>query len=196
MVQQPPHPCPRLQGEGETFDVANQLKMPDLRPTPLRAGKDALEFTAMTMHVFETELFLPVPRAKVFPFFADARNLEILTPPWLNFHVLTPGDIQMGVGTLIDYQLRIHGLPVRWQSEITVWEPPFRFADEQRRGPYRRWNHTHTFEEKDGGTLCRDRVLYAVPGGALVNWIFVRHDVAKIFRYRSAALKEYFGVKG
>ena len=149
----------------------------------------------MTTHIFETELWLPVPREKVFPFFADARNLEILTPPWLNFKVLTAGEIEMRVGAVFDYQLRIHGLPVRWRTEITGWDPPYSFTDEQRRGPYRRWSHTHTFSEKDGGTLCRDEVIYAVPGGALVNWFFVRHDVKKIFAYRVGALRKYFEVK-
>ena len=146
----------------------------------------------VTTHVFETELWLPVPREKVFPFFADARNLEVLTPPWLHFTVLTPGEIPMRVGALIDYKLRIHGLPVRWRTEITGWNPPFSFCDEQRRGPYRRWSHVHTFAERDGGTLCQDRVLYAVLGGALVNRFFVRHDVQKIFNYRAEALQNRF----
>jgi ligand-binding SRPBCC domain-containing protein len=149
----------------------------------------------MTPHIFETELWLPVAREKVFPFFANARNLEILTPPWLNFHVITPGEIPMRVGALIDYQIRIHGFPVRWRTEITAWNPPFNFADEQRRGPYRSWTHTHTFVEKDGGTLCRDHVIYAVPGGALVNYLFVRRDVQKIFAYRTGALKKRFRAK-
>jgi len=146
----------------------------------------------MRTHVFETELWLPVPREKIFPFFADARNLEIITPHWLNFNVMTPGEIPMRVGALIDYRLRIHGVPVRWRTEITGWNPPVSFCDEQRRGPYRRWRHTHTFEEKDGGTLCKDRVEYAVPGGALVNYFFVRHDVKKIFAYRAVALQKHF----
>ena len=147
----------------------------------------------MTTHIFETEQWLPIAREKVFPFFADARNLEIITPPWLNFTVLTPGEIKMAAGTLIDYQLRIHGIPVRWRTEIATWEPPFRFTDQQLRGPYRRWHHTHTFTERDGGTLCHDRVEYSVPGGALVNWLFVRHDVKKIFNYRAEALAKHFG---
>ncbi len=149
----------------------------------------------MTTHTFETALWLPVPRENVFPFFADARNLEVITPPWLKFTVLTPGEIPMRVGALIDYKLRIHGLPVRWRTEITEWNPPFSFCDEQRRGPYHRWTHRHTFEERDGGTLCQDRVFYVVPGGALVNHFFVRHDVKKIFDYRSEALKKQFGGK-
>ena len=149
----------------------------------------------MTTHVFETELWLPVPREKVFPFFADAKNLEIITPPWLNFHVLTPGKIEMRAGAIIDYQLHIHGFPVCWRTEITGWNPPFNFRDEQRRGPYWLWQHTHTFEEKNSGTQCFDRVEYAVPGGALINKLFVRRDVEKIFAYRAAALKKHFGVK-
>lgn len=146
----------------------------------------------MTTHIFETELWLPVPRAKVFPFFADARNLEVITPPWLNFRILTPGEIPMRVDALIDYQIRIHGFPVCWRTEITDWQPPVSFCDEQRRGPYRLWRHTHTFADKDGGALCHDRVEYAVPGGALVNWLFVRRDMERIFTYRAEALKKHF----
>jgi len=150
-------------------------------------------FDSLMMHVFQAELWLPLPREKVFPFFATARNLEALTPPWLNFRVLTSGEIEMRVGAIIDYQLRIHGLPVRWRTEITGWNPPFSFCDEQRRGPYRRWSHTHTFTEQAGGTLCRDEVIYAVLGGSLVNWLLVRRDVVKIFAYRSEALRRQFG---
>jgi len=149
----------------------------------------------LTTHTFKTELWLPVPREKVFPFFADARNLETITPPWLNFKILTRGEIPMRVGTLIDYQIRIHGFPVGWRTEITGWNPPCSFCDEQIRGPYRRWRHTHTFEETNGGTHCHDEVIYAVPGGALVNRLFVRRDVEKIFAYRAQALKKYFGLK-
>lgn len=146
----------------------------------------------MTTHLFETELWLPVTRERVFPFFADAHNLEIITPPWLNFKILTPGEIPMRVGALIDYQIRIHGIPVRWRTEIAGWNPPHSFVDQQLRGPYRLWRHTHTFTEKNGGTLCGDRVEYAVPGGALVNKLFVRRDVEKIFAYRAEALKKQF----
>lgn len=148
----------------------------------------------MTTHSFETEIWLPAEREKVFPFFADARNLEVITPPWLHFHILTPGEIPMRAGALIDYRLRIHGLPVRWRTEITAWNPPHGFVDEQRRGPYRLWRHTHTFTPQAGGTLCHDRVDYAVPGGALVNRLLVRRDVERIFAYRAEALKKHFAV--
>lgn len=140
----------------------------------------------------ETELWLPHRRDEVFHFFADAFNLETLTPPWLKFEVLTPRPIEMRVGLQIDYRLRLRGLPMRWRSEITAWEPPGRFVDEQRRGPYRAWIHEHTFEERDGGTLARDRVQYAVIGGQLVNRLFVRRDVEKIFHFRQEKLQGLF----
>lgn len=138
------------------------------------------------------EQWLPRPRAEVFPFFADAANLQAITPPWLDFRILTPGPIAMRPGALIDYRLKLRGFPIRWRTQITVWEPPFRFVDRQLKGPYRQWVHEHSFEEKDGGTLCRDRVDYAVPGGALVNRIFVQRDVETIFAYRREQLERLF----
>lgn len=150
----------------------------------------------MKESLFETELWLPRPRDEVFPFFADAHNLEALTPPFLHFEVLTPDPIVMRPGLLLDYRLKIHGVPVRWRTEIEVWDPPCRFMDRQRRGPYRLWHHTHTFEERDGGTLCRDVVRYAAPGGPLrplIERFFVRGDVARIFAYRTEKLRERFG---
>ncbi len=146
----------------------------------------------MNPSIFSTELWLPQPRAEIFPFFGEARNLETLTPPWVRFEVLTPAPIAMRAGTLIDYRIRIHGLPVRWRTEIAVWDPPRRFIDVQIRGPYRLWEHTHRFEEKDGGTLCLDDVRYRPLGGALVDWLFVRRDVEKIFAYRQKRMRELF----
>ena len=133
---------------------------------------------------------MPLPREKVFPFFADAANLEAITPSFLNFVVLTRAPIVMRVGARIDYNLRVHGLPLRWQSEITAWEPPHRFVDEQRRGPYRLWIHEHRFEERVGGTLCVDHVRYAVFGGRLIEKFFVRRDLARIFAYRQSRIPE------
>jgi hypothetical protein len=128
----------------------------------------------------------------VFPFFAAARNLEALTPDFLRFEVLRSSTPAMEAGTLIDYRLRLRGIPMRWQSEITVWEPPFRFVDEQRRGPYRRWHHEHTFEEVDGRTVARDHVIYDHLGGQLVNRFLVAKDIARIFEYRERRLLEIF----
>ena len=146
----------------------------------------------MTTHVFHRETWLPRPLEDVFPFFADAQNLQSITPPWLDFQTLTASDAAIRLGARIDYKLRVHGLPIRWQSEITVWEPPWRFVDEQRRGPYRLWVHEHSFVVRNGGTLVIDDVRYAVPGGALVNALFVAPDIEKIFDFRSRRLKELF----
>jgi ligand-binding SRPBCC domain-containing protein len=142
--------------------------------------------------LFETELWLPRQRCEVFAFFGDAHNLEFLTPPWLKFEVLTPRPISMAPGTLIDYRIRIHGVPIRWRTEITAWQPPYQFVDEQLHGPYKLWQHTHIFEERDGGTLCLDRVSYYPRGGALMNWLMVRWDVEKIFAFRRQRLTEKF----
>ena len=140
----------------------------------------------------DTEVWLPQPLDTVFAFFADARNLAILTPPWLRFSILTPGPIQMKAGALIDYRLRLRGIPIRWQSEITAWEPPHRFVDEQRRGPYRRWIHEHTFVERDGGTLASDRLRYAVLGGSLADYLFVARDLKRVFAFRQETLRRIF----
>lgn len=143
----------------------------------------------------QAELWVPRPRAEVFDFFSDARNLQALTPPWVNFAVLTPAPIELRAGALIDYRIRVHGLPLRWRTEITEWQPPRRFVDVQLRGPYTLWHHTHTFEERDGGTLCLDEVRYRPRGGALVNRLFVRRDVERIFAFRRERLLELFGSK-
>jgi ligand-binding SRPBCC domain-containing protein len=141
------------------------------------------------MH-FEADLWLPRAREEVFAFFADAANLDALTPPWLHFHIVDP-EIVIDRGVRIDYRLKIHGIPLRWQSEISTWEPPVRFVDEQRKGPYRRWVHTHTFAEERGGTRVGDSVEFEVP----FEWLaggFVMRDVKAIFAFRRQALSAIF----
>ncbi len=140
----------------------------------------------------DSRLWVPQAVDQVFPFFADAFNLETITPPLIHFAVLTPRPIEMRAGLRIDYRLRLLGLPFRWQSEITAWDPPRRFVDEQRRGPYRVWVHEHRFAEQDGGTLVTDHVRYTVPGDVLVDRLFVRGQLRKIFTYRRARLQELF----
>ncbi len=146
----------------------------------------------MKERLFRDELLLPRPRSEVFPFFAEARNLEILTPPWLKFEVLTPDPIAMHAGTLIDYKIRVHALPIRWRTEIVAWDPPHQFVDTQLSGPYRLWHHTHTFEERGDSTLCRDEVRYWPRGGAIIDRLFVRRDVERIFAFRREKLHELF----
>jgi ligand-binding SRPBCC domain-containing protein len=139
---------------------------------------------------FTSELWLPRPRDEVFQFFSNAANLEALTPPSLHFHILTP-DVAMRPGALIDYRLRLRGIPFTWQSEISSWEPPHRFVDEQRRGPYRRWVHTHTFAEERGGTTVGDSVEFEAPFQPIVGW-FVMREVRKIFAFRRQTLLARF----
>ena len=148
------------------------------------------------MPTFEltTDTWLPQPPEEVFAFFGDAANLDAMTPPWLNFRILSRMPVDMRPGAIIEYALKLHGVPVRWRTEITDWTPPARFVDEQRRGPYRRWVHTHTFTPERGGTQMADRVVYEVPGGRLVNRLFVARELRQIFRFRADALRRAFGV--
>jgi len=146
----------------------------------------------MKTYWLRKSIWLPQPRAKVFEFFSNPANLDRLTPAWLNFAILTPATSQIKAGALLDYRLRIRGVPIRWQSEIAVWEPPYRFVDRQTKGPYSLWIHEHTFAERDNGTLVGDNVEYAVPGGTIVRKFLVAPDVARIFDYRRKILEELF----
>ena len=139
-----------------------------------------------------TELWLPQSREDIFQFFADPQNLDRLTPAWLRFKILSPAGIAMRQGTILDYRLRIRGVPVRWQSEISVWDPPNRFVDRQIKGPYSLWVHEHSFAAHHGGTWVGDKVEYAVPGGAIVERFLVAPDIGRIFDFRRKSLEELF----
>src|SRR3954468_23130403 len=143
-----------------------------------------------SIHFLHREQRLEAPPSVVFPFFADARNLEAITPPLLRFRLLTPEPVSMGVGTFLQYALRVHGVPVRWDTLIQEWAPPRRFVDVQVRGPYRLWHHTHELEPLDGGagTLMRDTVHYAVGfgfAGEIARRTVVRRDLEAIFAFRA-----------
>ena len=146
----------------------------------------------MKTFLFKSQRALEQPLTKIFKFFSNAHNLAAITPPWLNLEILTPAPIEMFVGTRIDYRLKLHGFPIRWQTEITEWDPPHGFLDEQRRGPYRLWRHTHTFDETEDGVVVNDSVEYAVWGGGFVEKFFVRPDLEKIFAYRAEQLDGIF----
>ena len=148
----------------------------------------------MRVHVLEREQRLPAPPEAVFGFFADARNLEAITPPLLRFRVVTPDPIVMRVGAVIQYRLRLRGIPVNWLTTIQEWDPPHRFVDVQLRGPYALWHHTHDLaDDGEGGTFMRDTVRYAIglgPLGALAHRLFVRRDLERIFDFRRAKVAE------
>jgi ligand-binding SRPBCC domain-containing protein len=133
------------------------------------------------------------PSCRVFAFFADASNLGRITPPELGFEILTPPPIRLGEGTLIDYRIRLFGVPMRWQTRIAKWDPPNAFVDEQLRGPYHTWVHSHRFRERDGGTEIADTVRWALrayPLGEIVGPL-VRWEIGKIFRFRESAIRRH-----
>jgi hypothetical protein len=139
---------------------------------------------------------VPRPLDEVFAFFADAGNLEAITPPAVGFEMLTPQPISMHAGTLIEYRIRLFGIPVRWCTRIETFEPLVRFSDVQLRGPYRSWHHLHEFFATAGGTLMVDTVDYALPLGplgTLAHGLFVRRMLDDIFDYRRAQIAERFG---
>lgn len=159
-------------------------------------------------YILETTLELPLPLAEVFAFFADAENLGRITPPWLHFQILTPCPIAMRAGAMINYRIRLRGLPIRWRTEISVYEPPHRFVDRQVRGPYLLWEHTHLFEEvRQGGavrTKMTDQVRYRprdIPRwmpllGGLAHRVFVRPELERIFAYRTLKVRELLAGDG
>ena len=151
---------------------------------------------AVRFHTLRQEQWIARPLEEVFAFFAEARNLEKITPPWLGFQVLTPGPIRLAAGAQIRYRIGLHGMPVGWTTEIRLWEPPHRFVDVQLRGPYALWHHTHRFEAAEGGTRMIDTVRYRVGWGVLgraINALVVRRDLERIFAYRRSQIAERFG---
>ncbi len=144
----------------------------------------------MRIHRIEREQVLDRPLAEVFAFFSEAHNLELITPKWLSFEVLSTDPVEMGAGTVIEYRLRLHGVPCRWMSRIESWDLERGFADRQLRGPYRLWRHRHEFAASGEATVVRDHVEYALPFGALgelAHMAFVRRDLRRIFDFRHEA---------
>jgi ligand-binding SRPBCC domain-containing protein len=151
---------------------------------------------SIRFYTLRREQWIPRPIGEVFTFFSDAKNLETITPPWLGFRILSVHPEPIVAGTEIRYRLSLHGLPVEWLTEIRTWEPPHRFVDIQRKGPYRMWHHTHTFEDHGDRTRATDVVRYTLPFGALgrlVHALKVRGDIETIFAYRQKRIQELFG---
>lgn len=150
----------------------------------------------MSDYELHREQFVLRPVEEVFAFFADAGNLEAITPPWLNFRMVTPRPIEMRVGTRIEYEIRWRVIRIPWVSEITEWRPGECFVDEQVRGPYKRWHHTHRFEASGGGTRVIDIVRYRLPlgpVGRMAHAVQVRRDLERIFDYRVNRIEELMG---
>jgi ligand-binding SRPBCC domain-containing protein len=150
----------------------------------------------MIPYLLQREQWVPQPLEDVFVFFSDARNLEAITPAWLGFRMLSPPPVAMQSGTIIRYRICWHGFPLRWLTEIESWNPPTRFVDVQREGPYRLWHHTHSFESVEGGTRIRDVVRYALPFGILgrvAHACLVRSELEAIFDYRARRVSSILG---
>ena len=147
------------------------------------------------MYLLESQIWLPRPLEEVFIFFSDAKNLQKITPVWLDFRVVGMSTPTIQPSTLIDYRLKIRGIPIRWRSEIALWEPPTCFVDRQVTGPYAQWIHEHRFEPQPNGVLMTDQVTYALPFGPLgdlVHAFYVRRRLAYIFDYRREKVNALF----
>lgn len=153
----------------------------------------------MAEHILEREQIIRRPRVEVFEFFADAVNLERITPPELQFHIVTPQPIEVKKGTLIDYELKLRGFPITWKTEITQWNPPRDFVDTALRSPYKQWIHLHTFEDgaHPGETIMKDLVRYRLPLEPLgdIAHFYVKKELSYIFDYRRRAVEEIFHSK-
>ena len=141
----------------------------------------------MKTYYLEKIQFINAPIEKIFDFFSKPENLKKITPEKLSFKILTPTPIVMNKGTLIDYTIRLFKIPIHWRTVITDYDPPHKFVDQQLKGPYVFWHHTHTFEEKDGGVEMIDKVSYVIPMGLLgrfMHFIWIKNDLKKIFSHR------------
>ena len=152
----------------------------------------------MSEHILERTQIIENPLTEVFEFFADAGNLERITPPELNFKIITPPPIDIKKGALIDYQLKLRGIPITWKTEITLWNPPHSFVDTALKSPYKQWIHLHTFEQDaNGETIMKDIVRYRLPIeplGDLAHW-YVKKELRYIFDYRYKVIEEIFQSK-
>jgi ligand-binding SRPBCC domain-containing protein len=146
-------------------------------------------------HRLYRKTVISAPQEEVFAFFSQAEKLDLITPPWLHFRILTPMPLKLDLNTRIDYALKINRIPVRWTTEISGWDPPHSFEDTQIKGPYRQWVHYHRFTGRDRSTVMEDAVIYRVPGWIwepLIHIYFVRPKLDAIFDYREARIHHIF----
>ena len=149
------------------------------------------------MYIYKQEQYINKPLSQVFPFFERPENLSMLTPNWLNFKIKTPSPIQMKTDAKIEYSIKLFGIPMKWETEIIKYSPPFLFIDEQKKGPYKKWVHTHSFEEINGKVLMKDKIDYDLYGGILKHLIhkfFVKPSITKIFEFRKITIEKEFNL--
>lgn len=148
----------------------------------------------MRTYRLEREQWLPREPEEMYSFFSRPENLQLITPSWLDFRMVTAPKA-LAVGSLIRYRLRWHGVPIRWTTEISEWNPPHGFVDRAVSGPYALWNHEHWFEAKGGGTMMRDRVSYGLPlgwAGMVAHWLLLKRDMERLFSFRTEAMRRLF----
>lgn len=193
------------------FGEMSHVLLDSQRVSPKRTLESGFKFTYPTIdqaltdllvprgergaYVKEAYQWIPRPLSEVFPFFSEAKNLERITPEWLNFHIVDMSTDKIQEGSLINYRLKIKGVPTRWRTRISTWQPPYEFVDEQLKGPYDLWHHTHRFQEVAGGTLMTDRIVYRPPLGPLgtiAREIMIKNDVDTIFGHRLKTVETYF----
>ena len=147
----------------------------------------------MKYHEFKEKQFIDLPIEEVFNYFSNPSNLQKITPKYLNFKIKNNPPFIMKKGQLFEYRLRVRGIPITWISLISSYDPPYSFIDEQIKGPYSSWHHTHLFKEENGGTVIIDEVKYTLPLGLIgkiVNLIWVKKDLDKIFQYRQKIIEK------
>ena len=149
----------------------------------------------MKLYTLESNQFINKPIEEVFQFFSKPENLSVITPAKLGFKILSPTPIKMEVGRLIDYNIYLMGIPIHWRTLITDYEPPNMFVDQQIKGPYAMWHHTHTFHKVKGGVEIKDRVVYSIPFGflgRLLNYLWIKRDLNNIFLHRKKVIDKLF----
>ena len=149
----------------------------------------------MKLYTLESNQFINKPIEEVFQFFSKPENLSVITPAKLGFKILSPNPIKMEVGRLIDYNIYLMGIPIHWRTLITDYEPPNMFVDQQIKGPYAMWHHTHTFHKVKGGVEIKDRVVYSIPFGflgRLLNYLWIKRDLNNIFLHRKKVIDKLF----
>ena len=149
----------------------------------------------MKLYTLKSVQLIQKPIEEVFTFFSKPENLSVITPPKLGFKILTPRPIEMDAGRLIDYKIYLLGIPIHWRTLITDFNPPHMFVDQQIKGPYTMWHHTHTFHKVKDGVEIRDQVVYSIPFsfiGQILNYLWIRKDLENIFKHRKKVIDKLF----